>query len=204
MNYLCDRDVFQKIARIGLLPHLPELLASISGDSEVHIAYLPSILSILKRPNKKLKVPERQAEVVAFCNAYPVIPAVTDIARLSFLSENGVDIGEAQLFAIAEESKGWVVTGDKRAIRDYCELRLKAGPSGFVICFEQLILAGTKVLGFERLREFCCNDLDCDATLRILFSNGLASPEEDVREGLLSSISGIRETAPNLLIDYEL
>lgn len=152
MIYFSDRDVVEKLAACGFLPLLSELLGI--APSDLRILYLVSLRARLNRISKKLENPTQLQDLADFCDRHSIMGAAASVEREQQLLDGGMDPGEALLFAEAEHTGGIVVTGDKRAIKEYAGLsnatqrgRIK------VICWEQLLLRVNEVQGFDKIES---------------------------------------------------
>lgn len=200
MIYFSDVDVVLKLARCGFLPLLPSLLGIAADD--IRIQYLASLRARLSRPNKRLTNTEFQEHLAGFCEAHSIIAASADLARQEELLQSGMDPGEAILFAEAEATGGIVVTGDKRALKNYAKVssptqraRLK------VVCWEQLLLRVHETQGYEALKEGCCEGLEGDGLLCLVFSSGLATHEEHALEAIRSYLNGVKGHSGDILLE---
>jgi len=201
MIYLSDRDVVMKLAACGFLPLLPVLLGIPEDGMEVR--YLASLRGNLKRMSQRLGNAEHQSALADFCERHAVLDGAAGVERAQELMDGGMDPGEALLFAEAEHAGGTVVTGDKRALRDYKRLstanqrrRLK------VICWEHLLIRVHKTQGYEHLKAGCCEGIFCDGLLSLAFSNGLATPEDHAIEAIKSYLGGVESHSADILFDF--
>jgi hypothetical protein len=200
MIYFSDVDVVLKLAACGLLPRLAELLGL--GESELEVRHLVSMKSRVKR----LATMELREHLEVFCEKHTVVKGTADLAREQELLDGGVDPGEALLFAEAEATGGVVVTGDKRALAAYAKLSTpKQRAKIKVVCWEQLLLRCNRLYGYETLREACCQGLEQDkGLLSIVFSSGLATPEEHALEGIRSYLTAVTKHSGDILLELEI
>jgi hypothetical protein len=202
MIYFSDRDVVSKLAACGFLPWLPELLGV--ADDEIEIRYLASLKSSLSRPKKHLANKKFQQHLADFCEAHLIIHGAANVARQEELLFGGMDVGEALLFAEAEETRGTVVTGDKRALISYKKLSSAAQRTRLrVVCWEQLLLRIHQVKGYDLLREGCCEGIECDKLLSLAFSNGLATEEEHAIAAIESYLRGVESHSSDILLRFD-
>lgn len=143
------------------------------------------------------------AALEGFCDSNLILDVTGSIDREQELLDGGMDPGEALLFAEAEHTGGIVVTGDKRALKDYKKLsnatqrgRLK------VICWEQLLLRVHRTQGYEQLKAGCCESVSCDGLVSLAFSGGLATAEKDALEAINSYLKGVAEHSGDILFDF--
>lgn len=201
MIYFSDRDVIEKLACCGFLPLLPELLGV--APDELRILYLVSLRARLSRVSKRLDNEDQQKDLADFCDTHSIIGAAAGVEREQEMLDGGMDPGEALLFAEAEHTKGTVVTGDKRAIRDYAGLSNVTQRSRVkVICWEQLLLRVYETQGVERLRAGCCVGISCDKLLSLAFSSGLATGEDHALECIRSFLGGVEAHSKDILWQF--
>lgn len=202
MIYFGDRDVVSKLAACGFLPWLPELLGV--AEDEIEIRYLVSLKSSLSRPKKKLANKKFQQHLADFCTAHSVIDGVANVSRQEELLLGGMDVGESMLFAEAEETRGTVVTGDKRALIAYTGLSNATQRAKVrVICWEQLLLRVHRIKGYDALRKGCCEGIECDKLLSLAFSNGLATEEEHAIAAVESYLRGVEKHSADILFEFD-
>lgn len=124
-------------------------------------------------------------------------------------SINGIDPGEALLFASAQNFDDFIVqTGDKR-----CLMALAKAPSlpdefhrsfaGKIECFEQLLLSILRRFGFEKVKSHLSHNGECDRVIDTLFASGSGTQEETVSTGLESYIRHLRGQTADLLYPDE-
>jgi hypothetical protein len=201
MIYFSDRDVVLKLASCGFLPLLPELLG-VSG-SELEVRYLASLRGNLKRMSQKLGKAEFRKALVDFCDSHAVLDGAGSVDREQELLDGGMDPGEALLFAEAEHTGGVVVTGDKRALKDYKRLSSVSQRGRIkVICWEQLLLQVRRMQGYDRLKSGCCEGISCDGLLSLAFSSGLATGEKHAVDAIISYLGGVQEHSADILFDF--
>jgi hypothetical protein len=202
MIYLSDRDVVLKLASCGFLPLLPELLDV--SESELEVRYLASLKGNLQRMSQRLGNPEFQEALAGFCHAHSVVDGAASVERQQELLDGGMDPGEALLFAEAEQTGGIVVTGDKRALRDYKRLSSATHRRKLkVICWEQLLLRIHETKGYERLKSGCCEGISSDGLLSLAFSSGLATREDHAIGAITSYLGGVEEHSSDILFRFD-
>lgn len=198
MIYFSDVDVVVKLAACGFLSSLAALLNV--EETEIAVKHLAS----LKARAKRLPKAEQRDALVDFCQRHKVVGDEADIARMQSLIDGGMDPGEALLFAEAEATGGTVVTGDKRALAAYANLSTAAQRAKIcVVCWEQLLLRAIHVLGYEAMRKGCCENLECDKLLGLVFSNGLATTEEHAATALRSYLGGVKKHSSDILKTFD-
>lgn len=201
MIYFHDVDIVFKLASCGFLPLVAGLLGV--DDAEFDARYLVSLRARLERPSKKLVDESHQASLAAFCERHGTVGEAADIDRQEELLRGGMDPGEALLFAEAEATGGTVVTGDKRALKDYARLSTPEQRSRIrVVCWEQLLLRLREIHGYEALRDGCCAGLGCDGMISLAFGNGLATPESEAMECIQSYLKGVEAHSSDILFRF--
>lgn len=200
MIYFSDRDVIVKLARCGFLDDLPELL-NIDPEA-LEAEYLVSMEVHLERHGKDYSAEARES-IKKFCQQYRRVSPPEKYDRQQELLDSGMDPGEATLIARAEETKGCLVTGDKRALLHYAENSKPAQRRKVkVICFEMLLLRVHEVFGFHRLRDGCCGALDADGMLKLAFSNGELTEEGHALECIKSYLGSVEECSSDILYQF--
>jgi len=106
--------------------------------------------------------------------------------------------------AIRKETRGTVVTGDKRALISYKNLSSAAQRIRLrVVCWEQLLLRVHQDKGYDALREGCCEGIECDKLLSLAFSNGLATEEEHAIAAIESYLRGVENHSSDILLRFD-
>ena len=114
MKLLIDTDVFCKLQVAGLLSDAAGLLEA-RLDECGRLAALPHMLR-RGRLRKQLGAEVCDA-LVPVAVGLPVAPQPSDVWLDRLVPIEGIDIGEAQLFAAAADTGLLVMSGDKRALR---------------------------------------------------------------------------------------
>ena len=202
MIYFSDVDVVSKLANCGFLPWLPGLLGV--AESEDVIRYLPSLKSRLARPGKRPASEANRRHLEEFCVAHAFVEGTGSVAREEELLLMGMDPGEALLFAEAELTQGTVVTGDKRALKDYAKFSTPVQRARIkVVCWEQLLLRVRQLHGYQALRQGCCAGIACDGLLGLAFSSGLDTPEEQAVAALQSFLGKVKEHSGDIFLLFD-
>ncbi len=114
-----------------------------------------------------------------------------------FVGNDGIDAGEAQLFAAALESQLPVISGDKRAILALKGMDSVHAPlAGRVATVEAVLLSLCEMLELSELRKRAACLAPYDQTVRICF----ASAETDPRDGLRSYCGALAKEVHPLLL----
>nr|WP_315444913.1 hypothetical protein [uncultured Pseudomonas sp.] len=207
LKLFVDNDVILKLAQYEILEHLPKLFSN--PDGSIQFLVLDSIrYKLLPKRNRlelcktedaanqiedflksttKLKLEDVDFDVLERLNAAP-----------------GVDAGEALLFAaVANESSGRVLTGDKRALAGLAEQNLgHIGPlfSKKIITLEALI-QGFLELDHAATQEAIRSNPVVDKALTMVFGVSAAASDECVHAGLISYVRHVRSSLGEMLND---
>ena len=206
MTILVDNDILFKFAALDLLDSLPELLDA--DLSSIHV-----LDSIPYYPLKNQKVEETYGEAavertLAFVDDLPKLREedVPDAPFDRLIDQEGIDVGEAILFAAATQfSPVRVVTGDKNSLRalhssDCGEVIDEM--SRCVICLEQLILRSIVVFDYTVVCERVASASSIDRVLNdIAFTDGADTPQERVQAALQSKRDTLFDETGTLLIE---
>lgn len=190
MIYFSDVDVVTKLAQCGFLDDLPALLGV--EPEELSAAYLPSLPTRVRRNKNDAYTADAISSMTRFCDRFEAVESASDVDRQQTLIDGGMDAGEVILLVRAEETNGCVITGDKRALRDYARISTKSQRTKIsVICFEMLLLRVHELFGFSRLREGCCRGIEADRMLKLAFSSGMLTEEVNALECIRSYLGGV-------------
>lgn len=185
MALLLDGDAFCKLGVSGMLADAIAILEEKIDDC----ARSPALPYMLRRGALiRAYGAGPCAALLPIALAMPEAP-VPDAAWLDKLASiDGIDPGEALLFAAAARDGSRVLTGDKRAL-----LALRGVPdypvalSGRVVVFEAILLALCARLGHVEVRRRLGSLTATDKTLIVCFS--AANP--DPRDALISYYSSL-------------
>ncbi len=196
MKLLVDTDVFCKLQAAGLLSDAAGLLAAGLGDCG-RLAALPHMLR-RGRLRKQLGGDVCDA-LIPVAESIPVMPKPSDTWLDLLIPVEGIDVGEAQLFAAAAEANLLVVSGDKRALRALKDVEgFPSALSGRIVVLEAILLALCDQLGADAVRERLAPVAAADKMIQGCFSIGNAAP----REALISYYESLAaELAPLVLWD---
>jgi hypothetical protein len=113
-----------------------------------------------------------------------------------------LDGGESQLLAmVLIRGLRLLLTGDKRAIRAIEQLADSRIPTGFIGCFEQLILTLLRRVGAAYLREHVCREPAVDRAISACFAcHSSEADTASVIEGVRSFIEDLRTSAGRVLV----
>ncbi|HZF31074.1 MAG TPA: hypothetical protein VE907_18310 [Gammaproteobacteria bacterium] len=113
-------------------------------------------------------------------------PALLD----SMNSIEDLDVGEAELFAVAAERKLRVITADKRAVRAVANVpEIQTRLDGLVVTLEALMLGLTTSLGDAQLRACGKQMAAYDQMARAVFSSS-STPLKEALGSYLASYEG--------------
>ena len=196
MKLLVDTDVFCKLQVAGLLSDAVGLLAARMDDC----GRLPALPHMLRKGRlRKLYGADVCDSLIPVAEAVPVIPQPSDLWLDKLIPIEGIDVGEAQLFAAAAEGGLTVVSGDKRALRALREVEgFPSALAGRIVVLEAVLLALCDHLGADAVGERIAPRAADDKMVQVCFSSGNPNPQE----ALLSYYNHLAaELAPLVLWD---
>jgi hypothetical protein len=203
---LADNDVVFKLAALNLLDKLPEI-------TEVDLAsiYVLDSVGICARKNPRIEQNFGTDAVERTLDLVEDLPKLReeDVPDATFdrlIDQEGIDVGEAILFAAATQfNPVRVVTGDKNSL---CALHSSdcgeviGEMSRCVICFEQLILRSIVVFDYTVVCERVASAPSIDRVLNdIAFTDGVDTPQERVQAALQSKRDSLFGETGTLLIE---
>jgi hypothetical protein len=129
------------------------------------------------------------------------VELAAELEELALEFDLEFDAGESQLFAmLIKRNSPLLLTGDKRAIRAVAQI-VPRQVKKRVACLEQVILEIISRVGHDHFRKNVCTEREADRAVTMRFAcSSDAVTMEDVKEGLLSYISNVREYADDVLI----
>lgn len=145
-------------------------------------------------------------QIAPLIERIPEVPFTHDLELLDTLCDV-VDVGEAQLMALAAENKcALLASGDKRAINDLagshaakdCLRKLQ----GRIICLEAVLWMLVNHSGAQKTRE-AFSPVMSHRTLKILLSEHAVAQEERCLGGILSYFNDLAKTSDGLLYNPE-
>ena len=188
MTLFLDNDVLEKLASWDLLN---DSIAA-CGESVSSVLVLPAQKFRLglagtekNRARRRKKYSNSAIErLEAFLNATQECAAELTPEADSLAMVDGLDPGEANLFAQASAIEGAIVaTGDKRSIEALaraqgCEA-ITSRMAGRVMCLEQILLRAIDHLGFAEVRARVVRSgaLTMDTAVRAAFGSGIQADE---------------------------
>lgn len=192
MRLLIDSDAFSKLGAAGLLPEAAKVLQVPWSDC-YRLAALPYMLK-KGRFSKKLG-PALCVELLSLAEQLPAVPEEPSDLIDTLVAVEGIDPGEALLFAAVADSDNLLLSGDKRALRAVKEVPgLADRLRGRIVTLEAVVLALCAKLGDDHLRCLAKPSLSLDSVIRFAFSD--PSP----RDGLKSYFNALKgEVAPLVL-----
>lgn len=180
MKLLVDTDAFCKLQMAGLLSDAAGLVAARIDDC----GRLPALPHMLRRGRlRKLFGSEVCDALIPVAEAVPVMHQPSDAWLDKLTPVEGIDVGEAQLFAAAAEAGLLVVSGDKRALRALKDVDgFAAALAGRIVVLEAALLGLCDHLGADEVRKRIGPFVAMDRMVQVCFSSGNSKP----REALLS------------------
>ncbi len=179
MKLLIDSDAFCKLGIAGVLDDLAAQL----GATLTEAGRLPALPHMLRRGKlRRLYGGANCDSLLTLANALRPVPDAPPEWLDALVHLDGVDPGEAQLFALAASQCLYVATGDKRALRALRGVpQLVDALDGRVVVMEAALLSACTTLGVDVVRLRVVPLGEADTMIRVCFSgNG------DPRQGLLS------------------
>jgi hypothetical protein len=137
---------------------------------------------------------ERCDTLLSLANRIPAIPAPSAVLLDLLASVPSIDVGEAQLLAIAAEHGSMLLTGDKRALEavtGISDFPIEA-LHGRVVVVEAILLALCRLHGDELIRTKLQPTMGMDTMIRVCFSEGNREPRTALRSYFESAIQSLR------------
>ena len=196
MKLLGDSDAFCKLEGAGLLDHVAGLL----GASRSECGRLPALPYMLRRGRLAQRLGAAAPALAAAAAALPTFEDPAPHRQEPLKAIDGIDAGEALLFAAAAERGLPLITGDKRALR-----ALKHAPSvvaalcGRVVTVEAALLALCHELGDEPVRAAVSTSRAVDKVMTVCFSSGVAAPRAllaTYQAGIETEVAPLRLWSP--------
>lgn len=174
MRLLVDTDAFCKLAVGGLLVDALCLL----GTELRECGRLPALPFMLRRGKLQKQFGVEACEsLLPIAEGMPLISQPSDVWLDQLTQVQGIDPGEAQMFAFAAERGLVVVSGDKRALRSLKSITpFVDGLAGRVVVLEALLIALCDHLGLELVRSRIGALAAADKTVKMCFSAGNVDP----------------------------
>lgn len=197
-----DSDLFVLLAGANLLG---DLIEGVGFDVKTTRRLRP-LPRMLERGALSRRLPRSlRQRALAWCSVIPGIeaaPSPRTVDRLLRLED--LDPGEAILFALAAEAEGSLIgTGDQRACRALGRAQglgdVRDRLMGKVICLEASLEALLKRMDFREFAEALTTVREHNQTLRVLSSQGAATPQEDFETALTSYLDDLASEAGELL-----
>ena len=176
MKLLVDTDAFCKLQVAGLLADVAGLLAARLDDC----GRLPALAHMLRRGRLRKLFGDAVCDaLVPVAEGMPTMPQPSDIWLDRLTPVEGIDVGEAQLFAAAAETSLFVMSGDKRALRALKDVEgFARALAGRIIVLEAALLGACSHLGADEVRNRVAPIAAADKMVQICFSGGSSNPTE--------------------------
>lgn len=185
---LIDSDAFCKLAAANLLDEALALL----GVTKARCARLPALPPMLRRGRLRNTLGDDIAN-----RLHPIAESIAPIDEpsaewLDGLSENSaIDVGEAQIYALAAERGLRVLTGDKRAVVEVSKLpKFRPKLDRRVVTLEAVLLGLTDTMSKADLRARGSTLAQHDKMARAVFGSA-GSPLD---QGLASYLGDLERT----------
>jgi hypothetical protein len=186
---LIDSDAFCKLAAANLLDDALALL----GLTKAQCARLPSLPHMLRRGHLRKTLGDAVANALD-----PIAQSVTAMDEPSeawlepLVANPAIDVGEAQIYALAAEHESLVLTGDKRSVVEVSKLpQFRQRLDGRVVTLEAVLLGLAGTMTEADLRSGGSLLARYDSMARAVFS----SPESSLKEGLESYLGDLQRKA---------
>lgn len=188
---LIDSDAFCKLAAANLLN---ELLGLLKID-KTQCARLPSLLPMLRRGRLRQKLGDAVADALHPIAAQIAMMDEPSGKWLDLLVEHpAIDVGEAQIYALAAEHGLRVLTGDKRSLVELSKLPIfRDRLGGCVVSLEAVLLGLSGTMSEVELRARGSILAKYDSMARAIFRSA-GSPLAEGAESYLRDLE--RSTDP--------
>lgn len=205
-KYFIDNDVIIKLSCFDLLD---ELIVSLeSSYSFLYVLPTFQYVAKLHSKEKRLKIfkDDSSAEKAMHFFSNCMRAELNDLETFQLISaipNAGIDPGELLLLAcVYAEPNGYLMSGDKRAIRQFFELQSQ-GAIPYIgkrfITLEVAILLILDTFGYSHVASKVCLRPDVDKALTICFGNKTPNPEEFVKSGLASYIHDLKKQVGDIV-----
>jgi hypothetical protein len=203
---LVDNDILFKFAALDLLDSFSEIL-------DVDLSSIHVLDSIPYYPLKSPKVEENFGEAavertLTFVEDLPKLGKqdVPDDPYDQLISEEGIDVGEAILFAAAtQHDPVRVITGDKNSLRALHNSDCGGvidEMEGCVVCFEQLMLRTILVVDYTVVCKHVASAPRIDGVVNdMAFTAGADTPIERARAAFRSKRNSLMDETGSLLAE---
>lgn len=204
---LCvDVDALCKLAHWNILPLLPEITG-------YHWSDMATISSVKHRANRALEKPDGRlfhsvdaAKVVCECiEQMDTLPSPHTETLSALAESHQIDSGEAVLLAaIAGDTKGILLTGDKRALRGLAQLDCAGKFAGRIMLIEQIIWLCLRVRGRDWLLSNVCPYQGMDKAISIVLGSQCDASTDSINDGIASYLAEIENLHnPSLLYQFD-
>lgn len=194
---LVDSDAFCKLAAANLLEDTLGLL----NITKAQCARLPSLPPMLRRGRLREKLSGPVADTLL-----PVAEKITAMEEPSdewldlLVNHPAIDVGEAQIYALAAEHGFQVLTGDKRSLVELSKLQtFRDRLGGRVVSLEAVLLGLTGTMNEAELRAHGSILAKYDSMARAIFrssSSPLAQGLESYLQDLERSVDSMKLWRP--------
>ncbi len=193
---LVDSDMFVILAGAGVLETVANLLGFQLADLR-RLDPLPHQLKKSRKFQEKYFKPVRD-KALAWCDKVKSITErpENDDALQRLAAADRIDEGEALLFGLmAEQELYLLASGDKVAMRALAKGTgledIRRAVSGKIICLESVVKLLIEKVGTSRTATAFAPLRDSNGTLRVLFSQGEQTTQEDCLAGIASYLNAL-------------
>jgi hypothetical protein len=188
---LIDSDAFCKLAIANLLDEALELL----GVTKAQCERLPTLPPTLRRGRLRRELGDSIADgLIPVADSIDPMDEPSEDWLNALAGNSAIDVGEAQIYALAAEHGCRVLTGDKRAMAEISKLdRFRIKLDGQIVSIEAVLLGLVELMSETELRARGRLLAEYDKMARSVFS----SNESPLVEGLESYLGSLeREVRP--------
>lgn len=196
MKLLIDTDAFCKLGVTGFLEEVAQIF-----EAGLHeCGRLPALPYMLRKGRLRALYGAQACDaLVPQANAIRALSKPSSIWLDKLTPLDGIDPGEAQIFASAAESGLVVVTNDKRALRSLKDVDdFPDALARRIVVLEAVLMMLCQRFGDDEVRRRIAPVIESDAVVKVCFSHDNLRP----REALLSYYTTLTtEVRPLLLWD---
>jgi hypothetical protein len=203
---LVDSDMFVLLSGAGVL----ETIANLLGFELKNVRRLDALPYQLRKSRKFRKNYSKSVldRALALCQKVPSLldRPTNDDALQRLATTDKIDEGEAVMFGVMAEQELYLLApGDKVAMRALAKGTgledIKRAVSGRIICLESVVRLLVKSVGTSKTAAAFTPLRDGNVTLRVLFSRGELTTEEDCLAGIASYLNElIQDVGDNFLL----
>jgi hypothetical protein len=188
-NFLWDNDIIFKSIDWGLYEFFLEFLSN-SSENNYHLAQCKYVgrKKFAKYSDSSNKI--KQLETLL--NKMEILPEFEEGNIVQFFKTNqlNVDTGEALLIQALQNQDGWMLTGDKKAIRAIEKIPTNDLDLSFlhgrVIIWEDLLMYIIQKYDWKKIQECVKSASNSDSMFRVVFTKNNLKNKESVIQAIQS------------------